>query len=281
MDRLSRFSRRSRASSSGQRESRVAGGRATYALVRQLGAGSQGSVSVIRRSTDSRLLVLKRCRNSAEARREVQILEQLRHPFIVRVHEHFVDEISSQLCIVMDYAAGGDLQQLLDRLKASGGSLSDEQVTRVLVQLCMAISHCHRLHVVHRDIKPANVFLTRSGANDFLAFLGDFGVSRVLERDDPEASPGTRARRQTIAGTPYYLAPEIVAGEPYSAKSDVWSLGVLLYQLLTIKLPFEARSLPELARLITEAEPAMPAKRDAQLLQAPRSCRDTPEMQPR
>ena len=153
MDRLSRFSRRSRASSSGQRESRVAGGRATYALVRQLGAGSQGSVSVIRRSTDSRLLVLKRCRNSAEARREVQILEQLRHPFIVRVHEHFVDELSSQLCIVMDYAAGGDLQTLCEARKAAGRTLSDTEVTMVLAQLLKALAHCHRHRVLHRDVR--------------------------------------------------------------------------------------------------------------------------------
>ena len=228
-----------------------------YLVVRHLASGAHGRVELVQRLRDARLLVMKKTHGtmSQEAEREVRVLEHLKHPSIVRVHEHFVDPVGQNLCIVMDYAAGGDLQHFLDRRKAADAPLTDKQVLGVLVQLLGAVAHCHQRSVLHRDIKPSNIFVTTTSAaeatrrrtlqtrlihppssasgegsqsgglprpdhsqegEDLIIFLGDFGISRELDTE--------KALAQTITGTPYYLAPEIIRGEGYGIKSDIWAV---------------------------------------------------------
>ena len=203
----------------------------------------------------------------------------------------------------MDYAAGGDLQQLIDRLRADreaasaagrpgAQGLHDEQCTRILVQLISAAAHCHAKGVVHRDIKPANIFLARAPNAASLVFLGDFGISAQLPMTDTTACDGTSAKctsegclivgesstcnqaesPSALAGTPYYLAPELLVGAPFSPKSDVWSIGIVLYQMLTLELPFVGRSLPQLAMKIRSGHYETPRGKNAELLHLLRSC---------
>ena len=242
-----------------------------FLVVRQLGAGMHSTVHLVQRKQDARLLVIKRwIKSPPEALREAKMLKALHHPNIVRVHEHFTDPATQQLCIVMDFATQGDLQRRIDTAKETGETISDEYALRILVQLCLAAAHIHSRGIMHRDIKPANVFIAETphresgGGGDVLAYLGDFSVSTQLSATTDLAS--------TITGTPYYLAPEIVRGEPYGVKSDIWSIGVVLYVMLTLELPFRATSLPALARLITETEAPLPRERDAQLMQSVRMC---------
>jgi len=287
-----------------------------YRIVRTLATGTS-AVHVVRRQDDARLLVLKVCRirasrqlehsqdltraparrsqvcpESAAASRELALLRSLRHASIVRVHDSFVLGASgaspSRLCLVMDYAAGGDLQQLINRLRAEPAALPatpagkpatqgmhDEQCTRILVQLISAATHCHAKGVVHRDIKPANIFLARAPNAASLVFLGDFGISAPLPTAEPQSSGSSAsslARSGQLAGTPYYLAPELLTGAPFSAKSDVWSIGVVLYQMLTLELPFVADSLPQLALKIQCGLYEQPRGRSAELLHVLRSC---------
>ena len=112
----------------------------------------------------------------------------------------------------------------------------------------MAIKHVHDRKILHRDLKSQNVFLTRSN----WVKLGDFGIAKVLEH--------TKAAAKTVVGTPYYLSPEIIENKPYSFPSDVWSLGVLLYEMAALKPPFDANSLHDLAKKILAGRfPALPS----------------------
>lgn len=101
-------------------------------------------------------------------------------------------------------------------------------------QICLALKHIHDKKILHRDLKSQNIFLTKNG----LVKLGDFGIAKCLSY--------TLEKAKTVVGTPYYLSPEIVENKPYSFKSDIWSLGVLLYEMVCLKMPFDASSLPML-----------------------------------
>jgi len=111
--------------------------------------------------------------------------------------------------IVMEYADGGDLQQLLNKHKDADTFMGEDEALGYFVQICLGLKHIHDKSIVHRDIKSPNVFLTKDG----LVKLGDFGVAKTLDH--------TAAMAQTQIGTPYYLSPEIVAGEQYNRKTDV------------------------------------------------------------
>ena len=100
------------------------------------------------------------------------------------------------------------------------------------------MKHCHDKNILHRDIKSENIFCTKNG---FLK-LGDFGIARVLSN--------TRSKAKSKKGTPYYLSPEMIASKSYSFKSDIWSLGVLLYEMAALKYPFEAETIPMLENKI-------------------------------
>lgn len=154
------------------------------------------------------------------------LLSKMSHANVVAFRESFEDE--NLLCIVMEYCSGGDLLQRIQRQKQAQFSL--EEVLRWFAQMCAGAKHIHDKRVLHRDLKSKNIFLTEDGTIK----LGDFGSACVLN------SP--KAFAQTYVGTPYYVAPEIWDNQPYNNKSDVWALGCVLYELCTLRHPFQARS---------------------------------------
>lgn len=177
-----------------------------------------------------------------ETLREAKILEVLNHPNIIRFREVYKTK-KGKLCIVMDYADNGDLQsKIKDKHKnKKNGALeyfSEDTVLNWFTQICLAIKHCHDRKILHRDLKSQNIFMTKKN----IIKLGDFGIARVLSN--------TRSKAKTVVGTPYYLSPEIIESHPYSFKSDVWSLGVLLYEICALCPPFNASSLHQLAQRI-------------------------------
>ncbi|KAF4654531.1 hypothetical protein FOZ61_008195 [Perkinsus olseni] len=216
---------------------------ATYKKVGTLGHGSFGKVYLVLHTPTKELRVLKQMDVDErqisetkdprkEALREAWVLKKMNHPFIISYHDVFVTP-RQKMCIVMGYADGGDLHTYLKRRR---GLLAEEEVLRMFTQLCLAIDHVHKQRVIHRDLKSQNVFL--HGPQRTVK-LGDFGISRVLEK--------TRDLARTMVGTPYYLSPEIIMEQPYGFKSDVWSMGVILYEMLTLKHPFDARNIQHLA----------------------------------
>lgn len=127
----------------------------------------------------------------------------------------------------------------MQRIKQNRGRYFQEtQILDWFTQISLAIKHCHDRKILHRDLKSQNVFLTSKNT----AKLGDFGIAKVLSH--------TLDKAKTVVGTPYYISPEIIQNKPYSFASDVWSLGVILYELCALKPPFDAPSISALGMKI-------------------------------
>ncbi|CAF3325181.1 unnamed protein product [Rotaria sp. Silwood1] len=202
-----------------------------YNRQKLIGSGAFGQAWLVQAKADGKQLVMKEIKIAKmgkkerdDARKEVDVLGKMKHPYIVSYLESFEDLTS--LYILMDYCDGGDLHS---RIKAQRGILfNEDQILDWFVQITLALKHVHDRKVLHRDIKSQNVFLTSDGA----AKLGDFGISKVLNT--------TCELARTQIGTPYYLSPEICQQKPYNNKSDIWSLGCVLYEMTTLKHAFDA-----------------------------------------
>ena len=147
---------------------------------------------------------------------------------------------NKKLNIVMEYADGGDLSNKIKEQKKAGRPFEETTVLDWFTQMCLAIKHVHDRKIIHRDIKGQNIFITKANT----VKLGDFGIARILNK--------TMDKARTVVGTPYYLSPEIIESKPYSFKCDVWSMGVVLYELCALAPPFTANSLQFLALKIVK-----------------------------
>ncbi|NXU89222.1 NEK3 kinase, partial [Xiphorhynchus elegans] len=203
-----------------------------YKVLKILGEGSFGRALLVHHRFSDQKYAMKEIRlpmsssGVENSRKEAVLLAKMKHPNIVAYKESF--EADGHLYIVMEYCDDGDLMQ---KIKHQRGSLFPEDtILHWFVQMCLAVKHIHDKHVLHRDIKSKNVFLTQNGK----VKLGDFGSARLL------AHPMSYAC--TYVGTPYYVPPEIWESMPYNNKSDIWSLGCILYELCTLKHPFQANS---------------------------------------
>ncbi|NXD95114.1 NEK3 kinase, partial [Chaetorhynchus papuensis] len=203
-----------------------------YNVLKVLGEGSFGRALLVHHRISDQKYVMKEIRlpmsssGVENSRKEAVLLAKMKHPNVVAFKESF--EADGHLYIVMEYCDNGDLMQ---KIKHQGGNLFPEDtILHWFVQMCLAVKHIHDKRVLHRDIKSKNVFLTQSGK----VKLGDFGSAQLL------AHPMSYAC--TYVGTPYYVPPEIWESLPYNNKSDIWSLGCILYELCTLKHPFQANS---------------------------------------
>ncbi|NXS59231.1 NEK3 kinase, partial [Brachypteracias leptosomus] len=203
-----------------------------YTVLKVLGEGSFGRVLLVHHRISDQKYAMKEIRlpvslsDVENSRKEAVLLAKMRHPNIVAYKESF--EADGHLYIVMEYCDDGDLMQ---KIKHQRGKLFPEDtILHWFVQMCLGVKHIHDKRVLHRDIKSKNVFLTQNGK----VKLGDFGSARLL------AHPASYAC--TYVGTPYYVPPEIWESMPYNNKSDIWSLGCILYELCTLRHPFQANS---------------------------------------
>ncbi len=160
-------------------------------------------------------------------RREARAMAALRHPNIVNVFD-FVGE-NDLYYIVMEYLPGKSLKEVLEELSASKKTLSMSRAVKIVLEVADALAYAHAQGMVHRDIKPANIMTRADGA----AVLTDFGIAKIL------SGPSHTATGAMI-GTPAYMSPEQGKGEPGDARSDLYALGIVFYQLLTGRLPFDA-----------------------------------------
>lgn len=213
-----------------------------YQRKKVLGKGSFGKAYLVKNTEADELCVVKQMETSAmdskernEAVKEAMLLKRMDHPNIVRFQEVFMTR-KGRLCIVMDYADGGDIHAEIKRRE--GELIPEAKIIEWFVQTCFALKHVHAQKVLHRDLKTQNIFLMLTGQIK----LGDFGIARVLD--------ATKDYAKTMVGTPYYLSPEIIEDRPYNFKSDIWSCGVVLYEMTTLKHPFDADSLVILASKI-------------------------------
>eukprot|EP01012_Entosiphon_sulcatum_P025601 TRINITY_DN30942_c0_g1_i1.p1 TRINITY_DN30942_c0_g1~~TRINITY_DN30942_c0_g1_i1.p1 ORF type:complete len:603 (+),score=55.03 TRINITY_DN30942_c0_g1_i1:101-1909(+) len=188
------------------------------------------------------------------ARREAEILRNLDHPNIVKLYDAWEQE--SVLHMVMEFADGGSVGDRIRNLQSwdSFTGFPERMLSLIFVQICLALQHIHAKHILHRDLKADNVFLTKSN----IVKLGDFGISTVLSSSIAEAN--------TLCGTPYYFSPELCMNAPYTAKSDVWALGCLVWTMATLKHPFRGSSVNNLMRnILKDPVPPMPSTYSTEL----------------
>ncbi|MDJ0380776.1 Stk1 family PASTA domain-containing Ser/Thr kinase [Streptomyces sp. G-G2] len=245
-------------------EPRRLGGR--YELSHVLGRGGMAEVYLAHDTRLGRTVAVKTLRADlardpsfqARFRREAQSAASLNHPAIVAVYdtgEDYVDNISIPY-IVMEYVDGSTLRELLH----SGRKLLPERTLEMTIGILQALEYSHRAQIVHRDIKPANVMLTRTGQVKVM----DFGIARAMGD-----SGMTMTQTAAVIGTAQYLSPEQAKGEQVDARSDLYSAGCLLYELLTVRPPFIGDSPVAVAYQHVREEPQPPSNFDPEI---------TPEM---
>jgi hypothetical protein len=221
-----------------------------------LGAGAMGTVveafdRMIERRVAVKLVKLPGGGDSeaeeahARFRREAQAAGRLSHANIVGVYDY--GENRDTAWIVMELVEGGTLKGVIDR----GERMPVAEVVRLMDQVLAALAYSHGRGVVHRDIKPANIMLTGDRAGAASVKIADFGIARI------ESSTMTQVG--TVMGTPSYMAPEQLRGEPVDARADIWAAGVVLYQLLTGEKPFEGNYTALLHRVLN-TEPPPPSQ---------------------
>ncbi|MER6977665.1 Stk1 family PASTA domain-containing Ser/Thr kinase [Streptomyces carpinensis] len=245
-------------------EPRRLGGR--YELGQVLGRGGMAEVYLAHDTRLGRTVAVKTLRADlardpsfqARFRREAQSAASLNHPAIVAVYdtgEDYIDGVSIPY-IVMEYVDGSTLRELLH----SGRKLLPERAMEMTIGILQGLEYAHRNGIVHRDIKPANVMLTRNGQVKVM----DFGIARAMGD-----SGMTMTQTAAVIGTAQYLSPEQAKGEQVDARSDLYSTGCLLYELLTVRPPFVGDSPVAVAYQHVREEPQPPSVFDPEI---------TPEM---
>jgi eukaryotic-like serine/threonine-protein kinase len=230
-----------------------------YDIVRVLGQGAMGVVYEGRDPNLDRRVAIKTVRVVGMAANEVAEYEQrfktearsagrLQHPNIVSVYDSdkHVDATGQTAYIVMEFVQGEDLKHFLDK----GKRFSLEQTAFMMADLLAALSYAHQHKIIHRDIKPANMLLTKEGRIK----LTDFGVARITDSGEATKTSGG------TVGTLKYMSPEQVAGKGVDHSSDLFSAGIVLYQLLTGVRPFDGEGYLDIVSKIVKEDPTPPSQ---------------------
>ena len=214
-----------------------------FKVLNKIGEGSYSTVLKVQRIVDGNIYALKRVKfyklsdkEKENALNEIRILASVKNKHVISYKEAFFDEKDSSLGIVMEYADKGDLFQLITERKKTKAYFSEQEVWKVFIQLLKGLKALHDFKILHRDIKSANVFLFQGG----ICKLGDLNVSKVARK----------GLGYTQTGTPYYASPEVWEEKPYDSKSDVWSLGCVIYEMIALRPPFQAKSMEELYKKV-------------------------------
>ncbi|KFP02544.1 Serine/threonine-protein kinase Nek11, partial [Calypte anna] len=232
-----------------------------YTIQRKLGNGSFGSVYLVsdrKAKRGEELMVLKKIsvgdlkpNETVEANLEAQLLSKLDHPAIVKFYASFVEQDS--FCITTEYCEGGDLDFKIQEYKDCGKIFTQRQIIDWFIQLLLGVNYMHERWILHRDLKAKNIFVKNN-----LLKIGDFGVSRLLM--------GSCDLATTFTGTPYYMSPEALKHQGYNTKSDIWSLGCILYEMCCMSHAFTGHNFLSVVLKIVEGDtPCLPDRYPSKL----------------
>lgn len=205
-----------------------------YKLISLIGKGAYATVYRAKKITSGEYFAIKLFNALNETpddlltvTNEINILSLMNCDNIVKLYEHFIDIRplgDKYYCIVMELCENGDLGILIQHKLKERSWFSEEEVIKIMIQICKGLDYLHRNKIIHRDLKSMNILIN----NKNIVKIGDFGVSKVLNN----------GFAKTFVGTPYYLSPEICQEKAYNEKTDIWSLGCVLYEMLTLNKPF-------------------------------------------
>jgi len=233
-----------------------------YEILEELGRGAMGIVYKGRDPKLGRLTAIKTIRFTddfdedqvekikEQFYREAEVVAKLSHPNIVTIYD--VGEDLELSYLAMEYLEGESLEKYAER----GSLLAIRKCLDVVVQVCDALDYAHSRGIVHRDIKPANIMILKNG----LVKVTDFGIAR--------ATATSKTRTGVIKGTPYYMSPEQISGMRVDGRSDIFSLGVVFYQLMSGELPFGGENLAAIMYQITSAPHDPPTKYNPKIYKA-------------
>ncbi|KAJ2379988.1 Protein kinase [Coemansia sp. RSA 2559] len=216
-----------------------------YSKVKKIGQGASGNVYKARSINNGELVAIKQMDLAKQPRKEllvneILVMKESQHPNIVNYIESFLLN-SSDLWVVMEYMEGGALTDIIDNNK-----LTEGQIATVCREVCQGLSHLHKRGIIHRDIKSDNVLLGEDGQ----VKITDFGFCAKLSEQ--------RSKRATMVGTPYWMAPEVVKQKPYGPKVDVWSLGIMVIEMIESEPPYlDEEPLKALYLIATNGTPAL------------------------
>jgi eukaryotic-like serine/threonine-protein kinase len=235
-----------------------------FQIVEKLGAGGMGAVYKARQPSMNRLVAIKvlhakylsRDDLVSRFRREARSMSQLTHPNTAHVYKY--GQLDDGSCyFVMDYLDGHTIAQEVRR----NGPLDPDRAIYIMAQVCGALQEAHQAGIIHRDMKPENIFLTKqAGTADFPKVL-DFGLAKVTEKQMGTRSIMHLTQHGTIFGTPEFMSPEQALGAPLDQRSDIYALGLILYEMLTGKLPFDVTGKREIMTAQVKTPPIPLSKR--------------------
>ena len=214
-----------------------------FEIGKQLGKGAFGSVYIVKRKDDGITYALKSVptislshKELESALNEVRLLASLQHPNVIGYKEAFYEESNKTLNIVMEYADDGDISSKICNCLRNRINFKESTIWSILIQILKGMKYLHNNKIIHRDLKSANLFLMKDGT----VKIGDLNVSKLTEK----------GMARTQIGTPYYASPEIWNDKPYDAKTDMWSIGCIIYEMCQLRPPFKGNSLKELSNNI-------------------------------
>ena len=213
-----------------------------YSVINIAGKGACGVVYKIKDLQTNKIHALKKIKISSVLQHkhkelllnEIRIMKYNYSPYLLKLDEVFIER-NLNICIITPFISYGDLNKIILRRKLY---FKEQLIWIYFLQMCLGVKYLHEHNIIHRDLKTSNIYL---GEGDKIV-IGDFGISKIFNNN--------QSMSRTFIGTPYYMSPEVLGQKEYDKKTDIWSLGCVLYELLTFKMPFNGYNLFDLKRKV-------------------------------